>query len=141
MIAETDALRLKEAIEIAFPRGGMTVSGLRREAQKGRLEISRIAGKDWTTLSAIKDMMEKCRVQPREPASGFAPAAGMPPAPLSSMPDESSRTRDIELALASARETLRKLKENCRIAEQQKRREKATSRVPRYSHATRRAGS
>lgn len=29
-------LRLERAVELAFPEGGMTVSGLRREAAKGR---------------------------------------------------------------------------------------------------------
>jgi hypothetical protein len=28
-------LRLERAVELAFPEGGMTVSGLRREAAKG----------------------------------------------------------------------------------------------------------
>ena len=37
-------LRLERAIELAFPAGGMTVSGLRREAKKGRLTIEVIAG-------------------------------------------------------------------------------------------------
>jgi hypothetical protein len=46
-------LRLADAIEIAFPRGGITVSGLRKEAAKGRLIIERIAGKDFVTLAAI----------------------------------------------------------------------------------------
>jgi hypothetical protein len=49
-------LRLADAIEIAFPRGGITVSGLRKEAAKGRLIIERIAGKDFVTLAAINAM-------------------------------------------------------------------------------------
>lgn len=59
-------LRLADAAALAFPGGGMTVCGLRREAAKGRLAIMRIAGKDWTTLKAIREMMERCRVLPRE---------------------------------------------------------------------------
>lgn len=65
-------LRLADAVKIAFPLGGMTVSGLRREAAQGRLTIMRIAGKDWTTLAAIRDMLDKCRVQPKEPHVGFS---------------------------------------------------------------------
>ena len=56
-------LRLSEAAKIAFPRGGMTVAGLRREAKRGRLAIYRIAGKDFTTLNHIKGMSEQCRVR------------------------------------------------------------------------------
>lgn len=55
-------LRLTDAIAFAFPFGGMTVSGLRREAARGRLQIERIAGKDFTTLAAIEAMRVLCRL-------------------------------------------------------------------------------
>jgi hypothetical protein len=55
-------LRLRKAAELAFPGGGMTASGLRREALRGRLVVERIAGKDYTTLAAIAKMRELCRV-------------------------------------------------------------------------------
>ena len=55
-------LRLADAIKIAFPRGGITVSGLRKEAAKGRLIIERIAGKDFVTLAAINAMRAECRI-------------------------------------------------------------------------------
>jgi hypothetical protein len=55
VIAELDApLRLADAAALAFPHGGMTAAGLRKEAAKGRLAIFRIANKDFTTLGAIK---------------------------------------------------------------------------------------
>src|SRR5260370_41363137 len=54
-------LRLEQEIKLAFPCGGMTVSGLRREAARGRLVIERIAGKDFVTLQAINEMRVKCR--------------------------------------------------------------------------------
>ena len=56
-------LRLADALVLAFPNGGMTVSGLRREARRGRLRIERIANKDFTTLTAIREMRERCRIQ------------------------------------------------------------------------------
>lgn len=59
---DTTPLRLKRAAEVAFPDGGMTASGLRREAVRGRLVVERIAGKDYTTLQAIADMRKLCRV-------------------------------------------------------------------------------
>jgi hypothetical protein len=60
-------LRLSVAAKLAFPDGSMTASGLRREAARGRLELERIAGKDYTTLDAIRRMRERCRVQAKEP--------------------------------------------------------------------------
>jgi integrase len=55
--------------------GGMTASGLRREASRGRLTIERIAGKDFTTLAAIASMREKCRAQLPHPDSTSESAA------------------------------------------------------------------
>src|SRR5258708_34010864 len=43
-------LRLVDAAQIAFPAGGMTVSGLRKERDRNRLVIEKIAGKELTTL-------------------------------------------------------------------------------------------
>jgi hypothetical protein len=60
-IADDTPLRLAEAAAIAFPTGSMTASGLRREAARGRLIVERIAGKDFTTLAAIRRMRELCR--------------------------------------------------------------------------------
>jgi hypothetical protein len=51
-------VRLSIAAKLAFPDGSMTASGLRREAARGRLHIERVAGKDYTTLEAIKRMRE-----------------------------------------------------------------------------------
>src|SRR6516165_1690192 len=66
-------LRLERAVELAFPEGGMTVSGLRREAAKGRLTIEEIAGKHFTTLRSIDEMRQKCRATAKESASGSNP--------------------------------------------------------------------
>lgn len=64
-----EPLRLAEAAAIAFPDGSMTASGLRRERDRGRLAVFQIAGKDYTTLAAIRDMIQLCRVQPSRSAS------------------------------------------------------------------------
>jgi hypothetical protein len=58
-------LRLADAVTVAFPLGGMTVSGLRREIARGRLEVETIAGKQFVTLRAIREMRELCRVPAR----------------------------------------------------------------------------
>jgi hypothetical protein len=64
LITDDTPLRLARAAELAFPGGGMTASGLRKEAAKGRLVIERIAGKDYTTLHAIAEMRKLCRLVP-----------------------------------------------------------------------------
>ena len=67
-------LRLTRAAELAFPDGGMTVAGLRREAARGRLTTERIAGKDFTTLAAIEEMRERCRREARGARLWLKPA-------------------------------------------------------------------
>jgi hypothetical protein len=62
-------LRLYVAARIAYPDGSMTASGLRREIRSGRLECERTAGKQYVTLAGIERMREKCRVEPKAPAS------------------------------------------------------------------------
>jgi hypothetical protein len=49
-------LRLHDAVAAAFPHGGMTVSGLRREARRGRLVIEVVAGKQFVTLNEVERM-------------------------------------------------------------------------------------
>ena len=71
---DSDApLRLSVAAKLAFPDGSMTVSGLRREAARGRLRIERIANKDFVTLAEIKRMRELCRVPPSEQGTEASP--------------------------------------------------------------------
>ena len=43
-------LRLERAAQIAFPGGAMTASGLRKERDRDRLVVEKIAGKEFTTL-------------------------------------------------------------------------------------------
>jgi hypothetical protein len=62
ILGHNTPLRLDAAAKIAFPDGGMTAAGLRREAKRGRLVIERVAGKDFTTLNHIERMREQCRV-------------------------------------------------------------------------------
>lgn len=73
-------LRLETAVKLAFPDGSMTVSGLRRERDAGRLEVERIAGKDYVTLHAIEEMRRLCRVRRKAPDSGSGQNAATRPA-------------------------------------------------------------
>jgi hypothetical protein len=64
-IGEDTPLRLNVAAALAYPDGSMTTSGLRREAARGRLVIERTAGKDYTTLGAVRQMRDLCRLEAR----------------------------------------------------------------------------
>jgi hypothetical protein len=74
-IASDTPLRLDVAAKIAFPRGGMTAAGLRRESKRGRLVIERVAGKDYTTLDHIAEMRKLCQLQRSRPDFGKDPRA------------------------------------------------------------------
>jgi hypothetical protein len=50
-------LTLKEAADLYH----MTVSTLRAEADRGRLEVFRIGKRDYTTLYSLREMVKKCR--------------------------------------------------------------------------------
>jgi hypothetical protein len=63
-------LRLAVAAALAFPDGSMTASALRRERDRGRLAVERIAGKEFTTLFDIKQMRLLCRESAKEHGSG-----------------------------------------------------------------------
>ena len=69
MISPDTPLRLAVAAALAYPDGSMTDSGLRREVEKGRLVIERVAGKDYTTLGHINRMRELCRLEAKARAS------------------------------------------------------------------------
>ncbi|WP_271582686.1 hypothetical protein [Bradyrhizobium sp. CCBAU 45389] len=64
-ISRDAPLRLDVALKLAFPAGGLTVKGLRKEIEKGRLEVELIANKHFTTLAAIERMRALCKVAPK----------------------------------------------------------------------------
>lgn len=70
-------LRLADAVRLGFPHGGITVAGLRREGQRGNLRMWRIANKDFTSLAAISEMMDRCHVTPNLQSSNFVPPAAI----------------------------------------------------------------
>jgi hypothetical protein len=102
-------LRLEVAAKLAFPDGSITAKALHREARKGRLAFTRIAGKTFTTLEAIAHMGELCRVEPNNPASCLKPLNGTDAAASSDMRHGLSGTREGKFALDAARARLRKL--------------------------------
>jgi hypothetical protein len=74
-ITPNTPLRLADAVKMAFPMGGMTVAGLRRERDRNRLIIEKIAGKEFTTLAHIERMRELCRDEARGPGFSSRPPA------------------------------------------------------------------
>jgi hypothetical protein len=102
-------LRLERAVELAFPEGGMTVSGLRREAAKGRLTIEEIAGKHFTTLRSIDEMRQKCRATAKESASGSNPRSEAKMENSSIAPHGSSGTDRVKCARAALEKTAKVL--------------------------------
>lgn len=67
LITDDTPLRLAVAAEVAFPQGGMTASGLRKERDAGRLVTELVAGREFTTLGDITRMREMCRRTVKEP--------------------------------------------------------------------------
>jgi hypothetical protein len=57
-------LRLDVAAALAFPDGTVSALTLRREVERGRLRASRIGGRLYTTLSAIRDAFAVAKIQP-----------------------------------------------------------------------------
>src|SRR6266850_4013951 len=102
-------LRLDDAVRLAFPFGGMTVSGLRREAARGRLVVEMIAGKQFTTLRNIERMRELCRGPQKVPDCGLNPKSATGKASSSGAPRGSFETERTRSALAALEQTARGL--------------------------------
>src|SRR6516225_2531507 len=99
-------LRLSVAAALAYPDGSMTVSGLRREAIKGRLTIERTAGKDYTTLRAIDEMRKLCRQDANHQGYGSVKPNGTPLAESRIEQSGTSKMAITAKALAAARTIL-----------------------------------
>jgi hypothetical protein len=105
-------LRLDVAVKIAFPYGGMTVSGLRKEYARGRLVIERIAGKDYVTLGAIEEMRKLCRLQQKGRDCGSESHDVITEAESPTRPYGSSSTENIKRAQSAAKAIVQGLKES-----------------------------
>ena len=83
---------------------GYPVSALRTEARKGRLALLRVAGKDYVSYSAIREMEAKCKIQ-REPDYALRNGTMEAPQPTSLSTGQSSLAR---VAAETALKMLRK---------------------------------
>jgi hypothetical protein len=102
-------LRLKDALEHAFPNGGMKLSGLRNEIRKGRLVAERIAGKHFVTLRAINEMREQCRETDRALDCGLNPRREIRKESSSGARHGSFETDRVKSALAALETTVKGL--------------------------------
>jgi hypothetical protein len=89
-------LRLADAVAARFPMGGMTVTGLRRERDRGRLLVYRIAGREFTTLADLDRMMELCRDPAKALASTSENAQAAIPSGLSLTAKRKSSLREAQ---------------------------------------------
>ena len=106
-IADDTMLRLQVAAALEFPDGSMSASGLRSEAAHGRLRIWRIAGKDYTTKAALREMKNQCVLSNRHASSCAAPAEA-------AAPYGSSRTASAKSAQALAKASAQRLRSRSR---------------------------
>jgi len=79
-MAPDSPLRLEVAARLAFPDGSMTAGGLRRLGRSGKLALELMNGRFYTTLDAIRQMREQCRLAPKVRASGSGPQGVAPTA-------------------------------------------------------------
>ncbi len=106
-VTDDTPLRLDQAVDIFFYEGsGITVSSLRREHKRGRLQVFTIAGKQFTTLAYLRQMMEACQVPPKTGGPVPSPYAATPP---SALPAGSSETAARCTPQDAARATLQAL--------------------------------
>ena len=105
-------LRLADAVKIAFPMGGMTVAGLRRERDRNRLVIEKIAGKEFTTLAHIERMRELCRDEARALGCSLRPPDETRVERLATKQTGSSETTDAMSAQAALQMKLRPRRES-----------------------------
>jgi len=59
-IDDDEPITLAEACKL-FPRAKLTVSTLRAEADRKRLEIFRLGKRDYTTLRSMREMVRRCQ--------------------------------------------------------------------------------
>ena len=98
-----------QRLAVVAEQFGLTAAALRTEAKRGRLVISRVAGKDWTSVAEVQRMFGLCRVNPEALTYGSGqPASEMTRAP--SGQHGSSKTPDAKSALDSARLSVERLK-------------------------------
>lgn len=73
-MTEDEPITLAAACSL-YPASRFTVSTLRAEAGRGRLDIFRIGKRDYTTVAAMREMVRKCQDAARRRACTSIPSA------------------------------------------------------------------
>ena len=108
-IGPNTPLRLADALELAFPAGGMTITALRRERDRGTLDTFMAGGREFTTLADINRMIERCRERRKGPDCGSDELAAKET--VSARRNTSSSTVGSTIARDAARLSVQRLKE------------------------------
>src|SRR6516164_845537 len=74
MTDDDDPIPLREALNL-FPKARLTLSTLRAEAERGRLDIFRMGKRDYTTAKSMREMVRKCQEGDHRHGSTSTPTA------------------------------------------------------------------
>jgi hypothetical protein len=98
---------LREAVAEFFGDAGVTVSTLRTEHNRGKLDFVRLGNRDYVHRDDIERMVEQCRIRKSPQGSGLESARGENPSGQSDL-------ERLSLAQASLKVTVEKLKKPSR---------------------------
>ena len=108
-IGPNTPVRLEAAAALMFPDGSITAKALQREARRGRLAVSKFAGKTYTTIRSIQESMgDLWRGEENNRSSSLSEPSGETARSPVPRPG-SSATADAKSALDAARLRLKKL--------------------------------
>lgn len=119
-----ERIRLTDAAKVI----GVSAGSLRRESEKGRLVIWRVAGKDWTTMAEIDRMFELCQKGPKVPVCGLNP--DIQRTDTKAEPSGSLKTEATERARAALLATVRARRNSSRTISQENIAQNAATVVP-----------
>jgi hypothetical protein len=95
---------LREAVAEFFGDAGVTVSTLRTEHNRGKLDFVRLGNRDYVHRDDIERMVEQCRIRRNPQGSGLESARGENPSGQS----VSERARLAQAALSTITQELKK---------------------------------
>jgi hypothetical protein len=122
-------LRLKDAVEVAFPLGGMTVKGLRREMKRRGL-IHTIAGKQFVTLQSIQEI-KQCHAKPGALTSTSANTqTDAHPSGSSEVSQEERKQAQLSARMLINNQKLTRLRQSSRRSATRQRRRPKASVIP-----------
>jgi hypothetical protein len=129
VVIDKDTLQRLGVVASQF---GLTTAALRTEAKRGRLVISRVAGKDWTDRRRSAKDVRFMPVTPEVPTHGSGLHAS-----AATLQSGSSETPDTSAALASAKAAVERLKRRSTTISSANTQRRARTRHSRHSNCRR----